>query len=89
MSNRGAAGPFDASLLLVFPYNGNALEALDCVGDSYRFIGFVDDTPEKQGIERHGSPKLASLLFPVARNPTWIGGASSKDWPSTSIVSPA
>ncbi len=36
--------------LLIFPYNGNAIEALDCVGSEYRFIGFIDDTPSKQGV---------------------------------------
>jgi sugar O-acyltransferase (sialic acid O-acetyltransferase NeuD family) len=41
--------------LLIFPYNGNALEALGCIGDSYRFIGFVDDTPEKRGITPNGN----------------------------------
>jgi sugar O-acyltransferase (sialic acid O-acetyltransferase NeuD family) len=35
--------------LLIFPYNGNGLEALDCLGDEYECIGFIDDTPEKQG----------------------------------------
>lgn len=35
--------------LLIFPYNGNGLEAIDCLGDAYRLVGFVDDTPEKQG----------------------------------------
>jgi sugar O-acyltransferase (sialic acid O-acetyltransferase NeuD family) len=35
--------------LLIFPYNGNGLEALDCVGSEYECIGFIDDTPEKQG----------------------------------------
>ena len=34
--------------LLIFPCNGNAVEALDCLGQSHRFEGFVDDTPEKQ-----------------------------------------
>jgi sugar O-acyltransferase (sialic acid O-acetyltransferase NeuD family) len=34
--------------LLIFPCNGNGLEALDCLGDGYECIGFVDDTPEKQ-----------------------------------------
>ncbi len=40
--------------LLIFPYNGNGLEALDCLGDAYRFIGFVDDTPEKIGVTPEG-----------------------------------
>ena len=34
--------------LLIFPCNGNAIEALDCVGSAYEFAGFVDDTSEKQ-----------------------------------------
>jgi sugar O-acyltransferase (sialic acid O-acetyltransferase NeuD family) len=35
--------------VLIFPYNGNGLEAISCLGDNFNFIGFVDDTPEKQG----------------------------------------
>lgn len=35
--------------LLIFPFNGNGLEALSCLGDTFEFIGFMDDTPEKQG----------------------------------------
>ena len=35
--------------LLIFPCNGNAIEALDCLGDTYRLLGFIDDAPEKQG----------------------------------------
>jgi sugar O-acyltransferase (sialic acid O-acetyltransferase NeuD family) len=42
--------------LLIFPYNGNGIEALDCIGDSYRFIGFVDDTPQKRGVDANGYP---------------------------------
>lgn len=42
--------------LLIFPYNGNALEAIDCIGDNYRLLGFVDDTPEKIGTEANGYP---------------------------------
>jgi sugar O-acyltransferase (sialic acid O-acetyltransferase NeuD family) len=34
--------------LLIFPCNGNAIEALDCLGTAYQFVGFVDDTPDKQ-----------------------------------------
>ena len=40
--------------LLIFPYNGNGLEALDCLGDAYRCVGFVDDILEKQGTCPHG-----------------------------------
>jgi sugar O-acyltransferase (sialic acid O-acetyltransferase NeuD family) len=44
--------------LLIFPCNGNALEALDCLGDAFRCVGFVDDTPAKQGTQVHGIPVL-------------------------------
>ena len=40
--------------LLIFPYNGNGLEALHCLGSAYRLAGFVDDTPEKQGADAYG-----------------------------------
>jgi sugar O-acyltransferase (sialic acid O-acetyltransferase NeuD family) len=40
--------------LLIFPCNGNGIEALDCLGDAWRFAGFVDDTPAKQGVTKHG-----------------------------------
>jgi sugar O-acyltransferase (sialic acid O-acetyltransferase NeuD family) len=35
--------------LLIFPYNGNGLEALSCLGENFNFLGFLDDTPDKQG----------------------------------------
>jgi sugar O-acyltransferase (sialic acid O-acetyltransferase NeuD family) len=34
--------------LLIFPCNGNGLEALDCLAGRYECLGFVDDTPQKQ-----------------------------------------
>ncbi len=35
--------------LIIFPFNGNGIEALDCInGDQYDFIGFVDDDTAKQ-----------------------------------------
>jgi sugar O-acyltransferase (sialic acid O-acetyltransferase NeuD family) len=42
--------------LLIFPFNGNGLEALSCLtnSDDFEFIGFVDDTPEKQGKHEYG-----------------------------------
>ncbi len=34
--------------LLIFPFNGNGIEALDCIDDAgYEFIGFIDDSAEK------------------------------------------
>jgi sugar O-acyltransferase (sialic acid O-acetyltransferase NeuD family) len=46
----------DPRALLVFPCNGNGREALDCLGPGHRCVGFVDDTPAKQGRETHGQP---------------------------------
>jgi sugar O-acyltransferase (sialic acid O-acetyltransferase NeuD family) len=40
--------------LLIFPCNGNGLEALDCIGSDYRPIGFIDDSPDKLGTECYG-----------------------------------
>jgi sugar O-acyltransferase (sialic acid O-acetyltransferase NeuD family) len=48
------SSPAVAPPLLIFPYNGNAIEALDCLGDGHRLLGFVDDTPGKQGFQVHG-----------------------------------
>jgi len=44
----------EARPLLIFPFNGNGLEAVDCLGGEFRLLGFVDDTPEKQGQSPHG-----------------------------------
>ncbi len=49
--------------LLIFPCNGNGLGALDCLGESWRCVGFVDDTPEKQGREVHGVPVYGRAAF--------------------------
>jgi sugar O-acyltransferase (sialic acid O-acetyltransferase NeuD family) len=45
--------------LLIFPCNGNGLEALDCLGENFEFRGFVDDTPEKQRSGAYGHRVLA------------------------------
>jgi sugar O-acyltransferase (sialic acid O-acetyltransferase NeuD family) len=42
--------------LLLFPFNGNAIEALDCIDGQYELIGFIDDVKEKQGPSRYGVP---------------------------------
>jgi hypothetical protein len=34
--------------LIIFPFNGNGIEALDCIQENtFEFIGFIDDSPEK------------------------------------------
>jgi sugar O-acyltransferase (sialic acid O-acetyltransferase NeuD family) len=40
--------------LLIFPCNGNGLEALDCLGETWNFLGFIDDTDEKQAGGAYG-----------------------------------
>lgn len=40
--------------ILIFPYNGNGIEAANCLSSEFDLIGFVDDTPEKQGIQKNG-----------------------------------
>jgi sugar O-acyltransferase (sialic acid O-acetyltransferase NeuD family) len=55
--------------LLLFPCNGNAREALDCLGRDFRPIAFVDDDPAKIGANVHGVPVLTRAAldeFPSA-----------------------
>jgi sugar O-acyltransferase (sialic acid O-acetyltransferase NeuD family) len=40
--------------LLIFPCNGNGIEALDCAAATHEVIGFIDDTPSKQGTKVFG-----------------------------------
>lgn len=49
--------------LLIFPYNGNGLEALDCLGNDFNFIGFIDDTKEKQGVDAFGNNVFDRTAF--------------------------
>jgi sugar O-acyltransferase (sialic acid O-acetyltransferase NeuD family) len=63
--NNGESKP-----LLIFPCNGNALEALGCLGEAYRLVGFVDDAPQKQGRDAYGNPvfsRAALTDLPEAR----------------------
>jgi sugar O-acyltransferase (sialic acid O-acetyltransferase NeuD family) len=53
----------EATPLLIFPYNGNGLEALDCLGSAYRLLGFVDDTLHKQGVDPNGYPVFGREAF--------------------------
>ena len=49
--------------LLIFPYNGNGTEALDCLGDNYDLIGFVDDDKKKQGKGIDNLPVFSRDVF--------------------------
>lgn len=62
--------PAEAKPLLIFPFNGNGLEALDCLGSAFRLLGFVDDTPGKQGVSGSGHavfPRSALGQWPEAQ----------------------
>jgi sugar O-acyltransferase (sialic acid O-acetyltransferase NeuD family) len=48
-----------AEPLLIFPCNGNALEALDGLGERWQLLGFVDDDPARQGVGPGGYPVFA------------------------------
>jgi sugar O-acyltransferase (sialic acid O-acetyltransferase NeuD family) len=66
--------------LLVFPCNGNGLEALDCLGQAWRCIGFVDDTPAKQRDGAFGYPvhdRQALAVHPQAKVLAVPGGPQS------------
>ena len=65
-----ASAPTEARPLLIFPFNGNGLETLDCLGNAFELLGFVDDTPEKQGTSAHGPrvfPRAALGQWPEAQ----------------------
>lgn len=67
--------------LLIFPFNGNALEAYSCLGKGeYNLIGFIDDTIAKQGITEFGVPVLdrsALSHYPKAKVLAVPGGPKS------------
>jgi len=66
--------------LLIFPFNGNGLEAVDCIDpNQFEFIGFVDDTEEKR---QQPNPwpvmdRTAFDRFPQARVLAVPGGPQS------------
>ena len=70
----------EARPLLIFPFNGNGLEALDCLDGQFRLLGFVDDTPEKQGQTPYGSvvfSREALARWPRAQVLAVPGGPAS------------
>lgn len=76
--------------LLLFPCNGNAIEALDCLGDVFRPIGFVDDSPAKTGTTVLGLPvwnRMALSRFPNAKVLAVPGSPTSFSRRSASITS--
>ena len=74
MSNRGSTP------LLIFPCNGNGIEALDCLGHAWHCVGFVDDTPQKQATGAFGYPVFPRTVlaeFTDARVLAVPGGPTS------------
>lgn len=66
--------------LLIFPCNGNGIEALGCIGPQHEVIGFVDDVREKQGGQAFGYPifgRDALGRWPDAQVLAVPGGPSS------------
>ncbi len=49
--------------LLIFPFNGNGMEAVECVHSSYRLIGFVDDEEDKWNESVAGFPVTGRNAF--------------------------
>ncbi len=66
--------------LLIFPCNGNGIEALHCLGKDHRMLGFVDDTPAKRTAPAHGHavmPRAAFAEWPHAMVLAVPGSADS------------
>jgi sugar O-acyltransferase (sialic acid O-acetyltransferase NeuD family) len=66
--------------LLIFPFNGNGVEALDALGDAWELVAFVDDTPAKQGLQPQGWRVMgrdALSAWPQARVLAVPGGPAS------------
>ncbi|MDE3009405.1 MAG: NeuD/PglB/VioB family sugar acetyltransferase [Pseudomonadota bacterium] len=66
--------------ILIFPRNGNGVEALACLGTAWRMVGFIHDAPEQQGVDAYGHPVFArSALdgFPAASVLAVPGSATS------------
>ena len=80
MSGSGQVSSPEPKPLLIFPYNGNGIEALDCLGEAYRVVGFIDDTPQKQGNDPRGYRVLSRTAlgeFPAAQVLAVPGGPQS------------
>jgi sugar O-acyltransferase (sialic acid O-acetyltransferase NeuD family) len=66
--------------LLIFPYNGNGIEAIDCISGEYNFIGFIDDVEEKHGTSFTSQPVFDRQALKKYKNAKVLavpGGPSS------------
>jgi sugar O-acyltransferase (sialic acid O-acetyltransferase NeuD family) len=49
--------------LFIFRFNGNGIEAIDCLSPQYQLVGFIDDTIEKQGVNHLGFRVFARSIL--------------------------
>lgn len=76
--------------LFIFPYNGNAIEAVECLGDNVVLLGFIDDVVEKQGKNKFGHmvyPRTILEKYPKAKVLAVPGSPSSYLTRSKAIAS--
>ena len=76
--------------LLFFPCNGNSIEALDCLAQQDEFVGFIDDSREKQDLGYGDHPvfdRSALTRFPDAKVLAVPGSAQSYSERSQVIAS--
>lgn len=65
--------------LIIFPCNGNAIEALNCVEGQYEVIGFVDDMKDKQGSRYMGVPVFDRTLLDTYKEAKVLAVPGSPD----------
>lgn len=66
--------------LFLFPYNGNAIEAVECLPEGIQLLGFIDDVAEKQGKNSAGImvyPRSILAEYPNAKVLAMPGSPSS------------
>ncbi len=49
--------------IYIFPFNGNGMEACECVDHSFILKGFIDDTPEKIGKSFNGVTVMQRMVL--------------------------
>jgi sugar O-acyltransferase (sialic acid O-acetyltransferase NeuD family) len=64
--------------LVIFPFNGNGLEAVDCISfDDYELIGFIDDDAQKESAQYDIHPREILQQFRELQILAVPGSASS------------
>lgn len=66
--------------ILIFPFSGTGIEALDCLDEKWLCLGFVSDDPHVIGTRKYGMEiydRTAFTKFPTAKVLAVHGSASS------------